>query len=105
MHCEPLLLAPLYPEKFAKENGCQVTNTYQVFCQTFHRRLLMEELDTFTQSPDPDVAVAGVNSKNPTFHDLFTSQEVLFLCLRIWFLIQCDGLIKKTDSDTLATVA
>ena len=48
---------------------------------------------------------AGIVSKKLTFRDLFTSREVLFLCLIIWVLIQREGLIQKTDSVTLATVA
>ncbi len=38
---------------------------------------------------------AGIVAKKLTFRDIFTSREVLFLCLIIWILIQREIQRKK----------
>ena len=47
---------------------------------------------------------AGIVSKKFSFRDIFTWQELLFLCLLIWLLIQQEKLTRKGESDMLTTL-
>ncbi len=47
---------------------------------------------------------AGIVSKKFSFWDIFTWQELLFLCLLIWLLIQQEKLTRKGESDMLTTI-
>ena len=48
---------------------------------------------------------AGIVSKKLSFRDIFTSREVLFLCLIFWVLIQRKKLIHSARCSRLTTVA
>ncbi len=47
---------------------------------------------------------AGIVSKKLSFRDIFTWQELLFLCLLLWLLIQQEKLTRKGESDMLTTL-
>ncbi len=47
---------------------------------------------------------AGIMAKKLSFRDIFTWQELLFLCLLIWMLIQQEKLTRKGESDMLTTL-
>jgi len=47
---------------------------------------------------------AGIVSYKLTFRDIFTSRELLFLCLIIWMLIQREKLISRTIGDKATTL-
>ncbi len=47
---------------------------------------------------------AGIVAKKLSFRDIFTWQELLFLCLLIWLLIQQEKLTRKGESDMLTTL-
>ena len=47
---------------------------------------------------------AGIVSKKLSFRDVFTSRELLFLCLIFWVLIQREKLIHSARCSTLTTL-
>ena len=47
---------------------------------------------------------AGIVSARLSFRDIFTSRELLFLCLIIWVLIQREKLTRRAECSTLTTV-